>query len=107
QWLKLDYIAGRYADGSLRLTTRQTFQFHGVLKRDLKPTMRRINEALLDTIAACGDVNRTTMAAPNAHHSTVHQAVQALAQKVSDHLAPRTRAFNEIWLDGEGVVPDL
>lgn len=106
QWLKLDDIAGRYADGSLRLTTRQTFQFHGVLKRDLKPTMRRINEALLDTIAACGDVNRTTMAAPNAHHSTVHQAVQALAQKVSDHLAPRTRAFHEIWLDGERVDPD-
>lgn len=105
QWLKLDDIAGRYADGSLRLTTRQTFQFHGVLKRDLKSTMRGINDALLDTIAACGDVNRTTMAAPNAHHSAVHAAVQALAQEVSDHLAPRTQAYYEIWLDAERVDP--
>jgi len=105
QWLKLDDIAGRYADGSLRLTTRQTFQFHGVLKRDLKPTMRAINAALLDTIAACGDVNRTVMAAANPHESALHAEVVRLSQEVSDHLAPRTRAYYEIWLDGERVDP--
>lgn len=105
QWLKLDAIADRYADGSLRLTTRQTFQFHGVLKRDLKPTMQAINAALLDTIAACGDVNRTTMASPNAQQVEIHTAVQALAKQVSDHLAPRTNAFYEIWLDAERVDP--
>jgi len=105
QWLQLDDIAGRWADGSLRLTTRQAFQFHGVLKRDLKATMRAINDALLDTIAACGDVNRTVMAAANPHESRLHDEVQRHARAVSDHLLPRTSAYREIWLDGERVDP--
>ncbi|PWG61061.1 NADPH-dependent assimilatory sulfite reductase hemoprotein subunit [Sediminicurvatus halobius] len=106
QWLQLDDIAGRYADGSLRLTTRQTFQFHGVLKRNIKTTIQAVDAALLDSIAACGDVNRTVMAAVNPHESRLHAEVQRHAQAVSDHLLPRTGAYREIWLDGERVDPD-
>ncbi len=104
QWLALDDIADRYADGSLRLTTRQTFQFHGVLKQDIKPLMQAINAVMLDTRGACGDINRTVMAAPNPHESAVHAAVHEHARVVSDHLAPRTAAYSEIWLDGERVA---
>ncbi|MDW5375791.1 NADPH-dependent assimilatory sulfite reductase hemoprotein subunit [Halomonas sp. HP20-15] len=106
QWLALDDLARRYGDGGLRLTTRQTFQYHGVLKRDIKATLQGIDAALLDTLAACGDVNRTVMAAVNPHQSRVHAAVQRCAREVSDHLAPRTHAYREIWLDGERVDPD-
>ncbi|QEA38156.1 NADPH-dependent assimilatory sulfite reductase hemoprotein subunit [Pistricoccus aurantiacus] len=106
QWLKLDDIGRRYGDGGLRLTTRQTFQFHGVLKRDLRTTIQDINSVLLDTMAACGDVNRTVMAAVNPHQSALHAKVQEHAQAVSDHLAPRAGAYREIWLDGERVDPD-
>ncbi|MBZ9567048.1 NADPH-dependent assimilatory sulfite reductase hemoprotein subunit [Modicisalibacter tunisiensis] len=106
QWLALDDLARRYGDGGLRLTTRQTFQYHGVLKRDIKAALQGIDAALLDTLAACGDVNRTVMAAVNPHQSRVHAAVQRCAREVSDHLAPRTHAYREIWLDGERVDPD-
>jgi sulfite reductase (NADPH) hemoprotein beta-component len=106
QWRQLDDIADRYADGSLRLTTRQTFQFHGVLKRNLKATMQAINAVQLDTRAACGDVNRTVMAATNPHESALRAAVQEQAQRVSDHLAPRTNAYSEIWLGGERIDPE-
>jgi sulfite reductase (NADPH) hemoprotein beta-component len=105
QWLRLDDIAGRWADGSLRLTTRQTFQFHGVLKRDLRSTMGAIDDALLDTIAACGDVNRTVMAAVNPHQSRLHAEIQQHARRVSDHLLPQTGAYREIWLGGERMDP--
>jgi sulfite reductase (NADPH) hemoprotein beta-component len=106
QWLRLDDIADRYADGSLRLTTRQTFQFHGVVKHKLKRAMQAINAARIDTRAACGDVNRTVMAAANPHESALHAAVYAHAQAASDHFAPRTAAYGEIWLDSERVDPD-
>ncbi len=106
QWRALDDLARRYGDGGLRLTTRQTFQYHGVLKRDIKATLQGIDAALLDTLAACGDVNRTVMAAVNPHQSRVHAAVQRCAREVSDHLAPRSHAYREIWLDGERVDPD-
>jgi len=104
QWLKLDDLAHRYGNGTLRLTTRQTFQFHGVLKRDLKRTIQGINAALLDTIAACGDDNRGVMCAPLPELSAIHGEVAALAKQVSDHLLPRSRAYHEIWLDGERVA---
>jgi sulfite reductase (NADPH) hemoprotein beta-component len=106
QWLELDDIADRYADGSLRLTTRQTFQFHGVLKHKLKAAMQAINAVRIDTRAACGDVNRTVMAAANPHESALHAAVYAQAVAASDHFAPRTAAYGEIWLDHERVAPD-
>ncbi len=93
-----------FANGTLRLTTRQAFQFHGVIKGNLKPTMQAINAALLDTVAACGDVNRNVMCNPNPHQSRAHAAALGLARAISDHLMPRTAAYHEIWLDGEKVV---
>jgi sulfite reductase (NADPH) hemoprotein beta-component len=104
QWLQLDAIAGTYANHTLRLTTRQTFQFHGVIKSNMKRTMQAINVALLDTLAACGDVNRNVMAAANPYLSKVHAAAHELAVKVSEHLLPQTGAYHEIWLDGNLVV---
>jgi len=104
QWLKMDAISDRYANGTLKLTTRQAFQFHGVIKGNLKSTMQAINSALLDTIAACGDVNRNVMCNPNPYQTAAHAEVQRVAQAVSDHLLPHTRAYHEIWLDAEKVA---
>ena len=104
QWLKLDAIATRYANHSLRITTRQAFQFHGVIKRELKATMQAINAALIDTLAACGDVNRNVLVAANPLESRAHAEVQAWAAKLSEHLLPNTRAYYEIWLDEERVA---
>ena len=103
QWLEMDRLATEFANGTIKLTTRQAFQFHGVIKTNLKRTMREINEATLDTIAACGDVNRNVMCNPNPFLSSVHEEVLRMAQELSDHLTPRTRAYHEIWLDGEKV----
>ena len=103
QWLALDGIARRYGNGTLRLTTRQAFQFHGVIKTELKATMAAINATLIDTIAACGDVNRNVLASANPVESRVHAVVYDWATKLSDHLLPHTRAYHEIWLDGEKV----
>ncbi len=105
QWLALDGLATRYANGTLRLTSRQAFQLHGVLKGDLKPTIAAMNAALVDTIAACGDVNRNVLASPGPAASTVHAEAQQWATRLSAHLLPRTRAYHEIWLDGEKVAP--
>jgi len=104
QWLAMDSIADTYANGTLRLTTRQAFQFHGVIKSNLKTTMAAINDSLLDTLAACGDVNRNVMCNPNPERSKAHAAALKLARDLSDHLSPRTGAYHEIWLDKEKVV---
>jgi sulfite reductase (NADPH) hemoprotein beta-component len=104
QWLAMDRIATDYANGTLRLTTRQAFQFHGVIKSNLKRSMQAINTALLDTVAACGDVNRNVMCNPNPYQSRAHAAALELARAISDHLSPRTGAYHEIWLDGKKVV---
>jgi sulfite reductase (NADPH) hemoprotein beta-component len=104
QWLALDDIARRYANGSLRLTTRQTFQFHGIAKGNLKTTMAALNAALLDTIATCGDVNRNVIASSNPVESPAHAEVADWARRLSEHLLPRTRAYHEIWLDGEKLA---
>ncbi len=103
QWLALDTLATQYANQTLRLTTRQAFQFHGVIKRDLKTTIRGINDSLLDTIAACGDVNRNVMCTPLVEQSLVHEAAYDTAVRISEHLTPRTRAYHELWLDGQRV----
>lgn len=103
QWLAMDRLAGDYGNGTLRLTTRQAFQFHGVIKSNLKRTMQAINASLLDTLAACGDVNRNVMSAANPHLSKAHAEAYALARALADHLLPRTRAYHEIWLDGDKV----
>ena len=104
QWLAMDELAHRHANGTLKLTTRQAFQFHGVLKRDLKSTMRGINACLLDTIAACGDVNRNVMGTAVPEQSPVHEEAIAWAGRISAHILPRTTAYHEIWLDGEKIV---
>jgi sulfite reductase (NADPH) hemoprotein beta-component len=104
QWLTLDSLATTYANATLRLTTRQAFQFHGVTKGNVKTAIRGINDSLLSTIAACGDVNRNVMCTPLAETSAVHEAAYKVAGDISEHLAPRTRAYHEIWLDGERVA---
>jgi sulfite reductase (NADPH) hemoprotein beta-component len=103
QWRALDQIAGTYADGTLRLTTRATFQFHGIIKSNMRRTMQSINAACLDTLAACGDVNRNVMSAANPYLSKAHMEAYDLACKISAHLLPKTGAYHEIWLDGERV----
>jgi sulfite reductase (NADPH) hemoprotein beta-component len=104
QWLAFDAIARRYGGGSLRLTTRQAIQLHGVIKRELKPTLQAINQTLIDTIAACGDVNRNVLVSANPVDSAAHQAVYADAVALSEALLPATRAYHEIWLDEEPVA---
>ena len=104
QWLAMDELADKYGDKTLKLTTRQAFQFHGVLKRNLKTTIQEINKSLLDTIAACGDVNRNVMSSANPFESAVHAEVAEDAKRISAHLTPQTNAYHEIWLDGELVA---
>jgi len=104
QWLALEQVARDYANGTMRLTTRQTVQLHGIIKSNLKATLKTIDDVLLNTIAACGDVNRNVMCNPNPAQTGAHAAAQALAQAVSDHLLPQTPAYREIWLDGEKIA---
>lgn len=109
QWLVLDGLAQKYGNGTLKLSTRQAFQMHGVLKWNMKKTLQEINEALMDTIAACGDVNRNVMCNPNPYQSKIYGEVYEWAKMLSDRLLPRTRAYHEIWLDEEKVAgtPDV
>ena len=100
QWLVFDRIASEYANGTLRITTRQTFQWHGIIKHKLKPTIAAIHHALASTIAACGDVVRNVVSTANPIESAAHGEAYAWAVRLSDELAPRTRAYHEIWLDG-------
>ena len=104
QWLEMDRLAREYGNNTLRLTTRQAFQFHGVIKQDLKPTIAAINESLLDTIAACGDVNRNVMCTPLPEKSSIHKVAYEAAQAISTHLTPNTTAYHEIWLDKKRVA---
>jgi len=103
QWLETDRMASQFANGTIKLTTRQAFQFHGIIKSNLKRTIAEINQAAMDTIAACGYVNRNVMCNPNPYISDVHAEVLKVSQKISDHLTPATRAYHEIWLDGEKI----
>ena len=104
QWIVLDQLASDLATPSLRITTRQTFQFHGILKGNVKPLIQRMHEVLLDSIAACGDVNRNVMAPPNPERSPVLQEVYEHARGWSEYALPKTRAYHEIWLDEELVA---
>ena len=101
QWLAMDALSEKYGDHTLKFTTRQAFQFHGVLKRNLKTTIKGINKSLLDTIAACGDVNRNVMCSANPFESPIHAEVAEDAKRISAHLTPQTNAYHEIWLDGK------
>lgn len=101
QWLAFDQLAREYANHSLRITTRQTFQWHGIIKRNLKPTIAAINRVFATTIAACGDVVRTVVSTANPIDSPAHALTYDWATRLSEHLEPQTRAYHEIWLDGE------
>ncbi|ERF70702.1 hypothetical protein EPUS_02568 [Endocarpon pusillum Z07020] len=98
QWLQMDAISSDHGNETMKLTTRQTFQFHGVVKTKLRPAMQSINKALMTTIAACGDVNRNVMCSSLPEKSAYHSDVHKVSQKISDHLLPSTTAYHEIWL---------
>lgn len=104
QWLQMDKMADTHANGTLKLTTRQAFQLHGVIKKNLKSTIQGINNALMDTIAACGDVNRNVMSHANPAESELHAQTYKLAGDISKHLTPQTPAYHEIWLDKKLVA---
>ena len=104
QWLALDKVARDYGNGTMRLTTRQTVQLHGVIKSNLKATLKAIDTVLLNSIAACGDINRNVMCNVLPEQSRAHAEALALARAISDHLLPHTPAYREIWLDGERIA---
>jgi len=104
QYLAFDDIADRHANGTLRLTTRQSIQLHGVLKRDIKETIAAIDGALLTTLAACGDVVRTVTTVPAPIRDAVHERLAEDARRISRHMLPQSRAYHEIWLDGAPVA---
>ncbi|KDR67957.1 hypothetical protein GALMADRAFT_257469 [Galerina marginata CBS 339.88] len=106
QWLQMDQIADEHGSGTFKITTRQTFQFHGVIKRHLKPAIQDINRVLLDTLAACGDVNRNVICSSIPTMSKLHEQVYNFAKEVSGHLIPQTTAYHEIWLDKKLVAGD-
>ncbi|CAO3648618.1 unnamed protein product [Cunninghamella echinulata] len=104
QWLVMDELADQYANGAIKLTTRQAFQLHGILKKNLRSTIRGINHALLSTLAACGDVNRNIMVTPVTEIPEIHEQVQQFSNDMMLHLAPKTNAYHEIWLADELVA---
>ncbi|HSU57014.1 MAG TPA: NADPH-dependent assimilatory sulfite reductase hemoprotein subunit [Candidatus Dormibacteraeota bacterium] len=103
QYLVCDKIATEYANNTLRITTRQDFQFHGIVKSKLHQTMKSLNEALMSTIAACGDVERNIMAPPTPAMTPLVDQVLEQARILSDKLAPKTPAYHSIWLDGQAL----
>jgi sulfite reductase (NADPH) hemoprotein beta-component len=100
QWITFDDLATKYGNNTLRITTRQSIQFHGVVKSGLRPLVAKINESLLSTLAACGDVNRNVMAAPTPAYTKAREQVIADAHNVAMALAPQTKAYHSIWIDG-------
>ncbi len=103
QWLAMDRISDEYANGTLKITTRQTWQLHGVIKNNLKSSIQEMNKVCMDTIAACGDVNRNVNCNVNPDLSHVHAEAHDLSRRISEHLLPSTRAYHEIFLDEEKV----
>lgn len=104
QWLHMDWISENFANKTLKLTTRQAFQLHGVIKTQLKRTIQEMDKVALDCIAACGDVNRNVMCNPNPHLSKTHAATVELARAISEHLLPQGGAYHEIFLDQEKII---
>src|SRR5436853_3579681 len=101
QYLVCDRLSEQYGNNTMRITTRQDFQFHGIVKSNLRQTMKGLNDALMSTIAACGDVERNVMAPPTPATSPLVDQVLEEARKLSNALAPRTPAYHGIWLDGQ------
>lgn len=104
QWIALHHIAGEHSTGTIKITTRMTVQLHGLLKSHLKPTIQAFNQAGLDSIATCGDVNRNVTCAAHPMQSEVHEQVHAYAARISEMLKPKTHAYYEIWLDEEKLA---
>lgn len=104
QWVAAHEVAGENATGIIKITTRQTIQLHGVLKSKLKPTVQAFDQAKLDSIAACGDINRNVVCSAHPMQSAIHEQVFAYADKISELLKPKTRAYYEIWLDEEKIA---
>jgi sulfite reductase (ferredoxin) len=105
QWLAHDALCEKYGNGDFRLTSRQGIQFHGILKRNLRAHIHELNEALVSTLAACGDVERNIMCCPApVRNDPVHDELQKLTDRLADHLAPKTPAYHEIWIDGKTEV---
>jgi sulfite reductase (NADPH) hemoprotein beta-component len=104
QWLAAHHCAGKHATGIIKITTRQTIQLHGLLKSDIKPTIRSFDAVKLDSIAACGDVNRNVVCSAHPSVSPLHEQVFAYAAKISEMALPRSRAYYEIWLDQEKIA---
>jgi sulfite reductase (NADPH) hemoprotein beta-component len=104
QWLGMHHIAGEYSTGVIKITTRQTVQLHGILKSSIKPTLKAFDTLHLDSIAACGDVNRNVMCSAHPSVSPLHEEVFGFADKISTLALPKTRAYYEIWLDEEPLL---
>ncbi len=104
QYLALDKLAEEYANGTLRITSRQGLQFHGVLKNNLKTTVARINETLLTTLSACGDVSRNVMGCPAPLLDKTHVTLRKVSRKIAEQLRPASRAYHEIWLNEEKQI---
>ena len=104
QWIATHHIAGKNSTGVIKITTRQTVQLHGLIKSNIKPTIKAFSEAKLDSIATCGDINRNVLCAAHPLQSPIHAHVHAYAQKISELLMPKTKAYYEIWLDEEKII---
>lgn len=104
QWVAAHHIAGENSTGVIKITTRQTIQLHGLYKSRLKPTIKAFNQASLDSIATCGDINRNVMCSAHPMQSPVHGEIFAYAEKISRMLMPKSRAYYEIWLDEEKIA---
>lgn len=104
QWVGMHHIAGDYSTGVIKITTRQTIQLHGIVKSHIKPTLQSFDKLKLDSIAACGDVNRNVLCSPNPKQSTLHDEIFAYADEISKFLLPKTRSYYEIWLDEEKLA---
>ena len=104
QWIATHHIAGEYSTGIIKITTRQTLQLHGLLKSTIKPTIKAFNQASLDSVATCGDINRNVTAAAHPLQSDIHAQVHSYAARLSELMLPKTRAYYEIWLDEEKIT---
>jgi sulfite reductase (NADPH) hemoprotein beta-component len=107
QWLALHEVSEQYSSHVIKITTRQTIQLHGILKHHIKPTIKEFNTVKLDSIAACGDVNRNVVASAHPRFSPIHEEIFSYARTISKLLLPKTNAYYEIWLDKEKISPDV
>ena len=104
QWIGLHHIAGEHSTGVIKITTRQTVQLHGIIKSEIKPTLKEFDTIHLDSIAACGDVNRNVTCSSHPKQSILHEEIFAYAARISEMALPKTNAFYEVWLDKEPLT---